>query len=110
MNYRQPTLEELFESTYSKKLLDIQSTHFVNNSLAKGGITEGFEGMPLSIPQPELFENEVIKNKITQSLLETYIKNNWKALLTCLIVGGVLTIGIIHVFNKHQKKNTKKPI
>ena len=108
MNYVQPTIKELFASTYNKKLLDIQSTHLLNNSLAKRSIKEGFEGIPLSIPEPETMENEVIKNKIAKSLLGTYVKNNWKVMLICLITGGVFIYAGIKKAQYNKKLKNKK--
>jgi hypothetical protein len=108
MNYRQPNFNELFSSSYSKQLKNLQATHFINNSLAKGGITAGFEGLPTSIPLCETLDNEVIKIKIAESLAGDYFKNNWKVMLTCAIIGGVLIFVLIKIDEQNQKTKTKK--
>lgn len=108
MNYRQPTLRELFPLSYNKQLLKIQSTHFINNSFAKGGITAGFEDLPTSIPIRESLDNEVIKNKIAESLVVTYFKNNWKVMLTCAIVGGTLIYVAIKIGEENKKSKNQK--
>lgn len=108
MNYRQPNLRELFPLSYNKQLLNMQSTHFINNSFTKGGITAGFEDIPTSIPLRESLDNEVIKNEIAESLVVTYFKNNWKAMLTCAIVGGILIYVVIKISEEKQKIKNKK--
>jgi hypothetical protein len=108
MSYRAPTFEELFPLSYRKQLLDIQSTHFVNNSLAKGGVSEGLEGLPTSIPDIERLSKEMTKGKIAESLVRTYVKNNWKVMLTCAIVGGTLIYVLIKIDEENRKNRTKK--
>jgi hypothetical protein len=108
MSYRVPTFEELFPLSYSKQLLDIQSTHFVNNSLAKGVFTAGLEGIPTTIPTIESLSNEMAKDKITKSLVGNYIKNNWKVMLTCAIVGGTLIYILYKIDEGNRKKRTRK--
>ncbi len=108
MSYRVPTFEELFPLSYSKQLLDIQSTHFVNNSLAKGGFTAGLEGIPTTIPTIESLSNEMAKDKITKSLVGTYVKNNWVIMLGSAIAGGAIIFVAINIYKENQKRRTKK--
>lgn len=108
MNYRQPTINELFPLSYSKQLINIQSTHFVNNSLAKGGATAGFERLPTNIPISNTMDNEVIKIEIAESLVGTYFKNNWKVMLTCTVLGGAAIYLFIKIYEENQKIRTKK--
>lgn len=108
MNYREPNLRELFPLSHSKQLLNMQSTHFINNSFTKGGITAGFEDLPTSIPLRESLDNGVIKNKIAESLVLTYFKNNWKVMLTCAIVGGTLIYVAIKIGEENKKIKNKK--
>lgn len=104
MNYKEPTIKQLFPLSYNKKLLDIQSTQFLNNSISKGKLSAGFDDLITHIPEPENLEKDVIKNNISKSFIGTYFKNNWKVMLLCLITGGV----IIYVSMKtSQKKKTK---
>jgi len=108
MNYRAPNIKELFPLSYNNKLMEMQSTHFVKNSLAKGGVTEGLEGLPTSIPDIERLSKEMTKGKIAESLVRTYVKNNWKVMLTCAIVGGTLIYVLIKIDEENRKNRTKK--
>ena len=110
MNYREPNFNELFPSSYHKKLINIQSTHFVNNSLAKGGITSGFEGIPTSVPISETLDNDLLKIKIAESLVGTYFKNNWKVMLTCAALGAAAIFLLIKINEENQKKKKQKLI
>ena len=106
MNYREPNFNELFSLAHNKQLTNMQATHFVNNSLAIGGITAGFDGLPTSMPISETLDNDVIKIKIAKSLFGTYFKNNWKVMLTsaCFGVAVVFAIYIIQEENKKRKR------
>jgi hypothetical protein len=105
MNYRQPNFNELFSLAHNKQLTNMQATHFVNNSLAIGGITAGFEGLPTSMPISETLDNDVIKIKIAKSLFGTYFKNNWKVMVTSAIFGVV--ISAIYLIQKENKKRKR---
>jgi hypothetical protein len=106
MNYRQPNFNELFTVAHNKHLINMQATHFVNNSLAIGGIAAGFEGLPTSMPISETLDNDVIKIKIAESLFGTYFKNNWKVMLTSAIF-GVVVISAIYLIQKENKKRKR---
>ena len=108
MNYRAPNIKELFPLSYNNKLMEIQSTHFVNNSLDKGGVTAGLEGLPTTIPTMERLSNDMTNGKIAESLVRNYVKNNWKVMLTCAIVGGTLIYVLYKIDEENQKRNTKK--
>ena len=106
MNYRQPNFNELFTVAHNKHLINMQATHFVNNSLAIGGIAAGFEGLPTSMPISETLDNDVIKIKIAESLFGTYFKNNWKVMLTSAIF-GVVVVFAIYIIQEENKKRKK---
>ena len=108
MNYRAPNIKELFPLSYNNKLMEIQSTHFVNNSLAKGGVSEGLEELPTSIPDIERLSKEMPEGKIAESLVRTYLKNNWKVMLTCAILGGTLIYVLIKIEHENRKSSIKK--
>ncbi len=88
--------------------MEMQSTYFVNNSLAKGGLTNGFEGLPLDVPVNETLDNQVINSKIAKSLVGTYLKNNWVVMLGCAIVGGTLIYVLYKIDEGNRKRRTKK--
>jgi hypothetical protein len=109
MNYRVPTFQELFPSAHKVELIKQQSEYFVNKSLSKGGPTEGLKGIPTAIPVVERFSNAMPPNDIIAgALVGTYFKNNWKVMLTCAIVGGVLIYVLIKIDEENQKIKTKK--
>jgi hypothetical protein len=108
MNYRAPNIKELFPLSYNNKLMEIQSTHFVNNSLDKGGVTAGLEGLPTTIPTIERLSNDMTNEEIAESLVKTYVKNNWKVMLICAILGGTLIYVLYKIDEENQKRNAKK--
>jgi hypothetical protein len=108
MNYRVPTFQESFPLSHNIDLLNQQSEYFVNKSLSSGGITEGFKGIPTTIPVKEILNNEMPKGKIAESLVKTYVKNNWKVMLTCAILGGTLIYVIYKINEENRKSRTKK--
>ena len=109
MNYRVPTFQESFPQSHKIALLKQQSEYFVNKSLSKGGPTEGLKGIPTAIPVVEKFSNVMPPNdKISVALVGTYFKNNWKVMLTCAIIGGVLIYVLLKIDEENQKTKTKK--
>ena len=109
MNYRIPTFQESFPLSHNIELLKQQSEYFVNKSLSKGGPTEGLKGMPTAIPVVEKFGNVLAPNdKIAGALVGTYFKNNWKVMLTCVIIGGALIYVVMKINEENQKTKTKK--
>jgi len=110
MSYRVPTFQESFPLSHKIELIHQQSEYFVNKSLSKGGLTEGFKGIPTTIPVIESLSNEMAKDKIVKSLVGTYVKNNWKVMLTCAIVGGALIYLLIKIDQENQKRRTKNQL
>ena len=108
MTYRVPTFQESFPLSHNIDLLNQQSEYFVNKSLSSGGITEGFKGIPTTIPVKEILNNEMPRGKIAESLVKTYVKNNWKVMLTCAILGGTLIYVIYKINEENRKSRTKK--
>lgn len=108
MTYRAPTFQESFPLSHKIDLLNQQSEYFVNRSLSSGGLTEGLKGIPTTIPGKEILNNEMPKEKIAESLVRNYIKNNWKVMLTCAIVGGTLIYILYKIDEGNRKNRTKK--
>ncbi|MFZ4671927.1 MAG: hypothetical protein ACOYLT_07940 [Flavobacterium sp.] len=108
MSYRVPTFQESFPLSHKIDLLNQQSEYFVNKSLSSGGLTEGFKGIPTTIPIMDKLSNEMTKEKIAESLVRNYVKNNWRVMLTCAIVGGTLIYVLYKIDEENQKRNTKK--
>ena len=108
MNYRTPNIKELFPLSYNNKLMEMQSTHFVNNSLDKGGVTAALERLTTTIPTIERLSNDMTNGEIAESLVRTYVKNNWKVMITCAIVGGTLIYVLYKIDEGNRKRGTKK--
>jgi hypothetical protein len=108
MTYRVPTFQESFPLSHNIDLLNQQSEYFVNKSLSSGGITEGFKGIPITIPVMERLNNEMPKGKIAESLVSNYVKNNWKVMLICTILGGTLIYVKYKIDEGNRKRRTKK--
>ncbi len=64
--------------------------------------------IPTTIPVMERLNNEMPKGKIAVSLVKTYVKNNWKVMLTCTILGGTLIYVLYKIDEENQKRNAKK--
>lgn len=107
MKYREPNFNELFSLAHNKQLTNMQANHFVNNSLAIGGITAGFEGLPTSMPISETLDNDVIKIKIAKSLFGTYFKNNWKVMVTSAVFGAAAAVLAIYIIQEENKKRKR---
>jgi hypothetical protein len=108
MSYRARTFQESFPLSHNIDLLNQQSEYFVNKSLSSGGITEGFKGLPTTIPTKERLSNDITNGKIAESLVRTYVKNNWKVMITCAIVGGTLIYVLYKIDEENRKRQTKK--
>ena len=108
MSYRARTFQESFSLSHNIDLLNQQSEYFVNKSLSSGGLTEGFKGIPTTIPVKERLNNEIPRGKIAESLVKTYVKNNWKVMLTCAILGGTLIYVLYKIDEENRKRRTKK--
>jgi hypothetical protein len=108
MSYRTPTFQERFPLSHNIDLVKQQSEHFVNNSLYMGGLTAGLKGIPTNIPVIESLSNEMPANRIAESLIGTYFKNNWKVMLTCVALGAAAIYLLIKIDEENQKKKKKK--
>ena len=110
MIYRTPTFQEIYSLSHKKDLINQQSEHFVNNSLSKGGLTAGLKGIPINIPVLESLSNEMPADRIAESLIGTYFKNNWKVMLTCAALGAAAILLLIKIDEENQKKKKQKII
>ncbi len=106
MKTRKPTFEELFPVAHQQDLLKKQSAHFTNQSISKMSISGGYENMPTNFKEVHGETPVVIHHNSPTKLVGNYFKNNWKPLLTMLVIGGVLTFALIH--SNNNKKSKKK--
>ena len=107
MTYREPTFQELFSNSHSQQLAKIQSAHFVNQSLAKGGITEGLKGIPANLPDPKPYNQVVLERRVAGELATNYLKVNWRVIIASAIIGGAI-VYFVYQINEQNKKNKSK--
>jgi hypothetical protein len=109
MKTRKPTFEELFPVAHQQALLKKQSTHFTNQTISKMSISGGYENMPTNFVEVQGEPPVVIHPNSPTKLVGNYFNNNWKPLLTMLVVGGILAYVLIHSNNnKKSKRETDK--
>ena len=105
MNTRKPTFEELFPVAHQKDLLKKQSEHFMNKIITNGNFESGYENMPVDFPQTPYNIPLIINTKPPQFFIVTYLKNNWKPLLTVGIIVAV-SATIYHKLNRKKEKKS----
>jgi hypothetical protein len=108
MTYRDATLQELFSISFSQELARNQSIYLVNQSLAKGGVTEAFKEMPINLPVPKPYNQVVFEKRVAGELATNYIKANWRVLIGCTLLGGVIVYSVIKIHQENIKNKTKK--
>lgn len=106
LDLRSPTIAEMFPLAAKQQLLNIQSTHLVNQTLVKGGLTEALSEMPLELAiKPN--QGILVDSVAPPSLVGNYLKNNWPVLLLAVVVGGVV-VYVATNFNKQEAKKQQK--
>lgn len=109
MKLRDLTTAELFPLAYQQDLLNHQSEHFTNQTISKMSISGGYENMPTNFMEVQGEPPVVIHPNSPTKLVGNYFNNNWKPLLTMLVVGGILAYVLIHSNNnKKSKRETDK--
>jgi hypothetical protein len=108
MNYRKPTFQEIFTIAHIQELAKMQSTHLVNQSLAKVGVTEALKEMPINLPVVKLYDQVVFEKKVAGELATNYLKANWRVLIGFTLLGGVIVYSVIKIHQKNIKNKTKK--
>lgn len=108
MTFREPTLQELFPIAFRQELARIQSTHLVSQSLAMGGITEILKEIPVNLPISKPYDQVVFERRIADKLATNYIKANWRVLIGCTILGGVIVYSVIKIHQENIKNKPKK--
>jgi hypothetical protein len=106
MSFREPSLQESFPLAHQKDLLKLQSTHLINNSLSKGGIAQGLKELPTNITVNETHNRVVLDEKMVKPLIRNYLKHNWKVMLVCSIIGGIIIYTVIKI-NQERKKEKR---
>jgi len=108
MAFREPTLQELFPLACIQELAKMQSTHLVNQSLALGGVTAALKEIPINLPVAKLYDQVVFEKRVAGELATNYIKANWRVLICCTLIGGVIVYSAIKIHQNNIKNKTKK--
>jgi hypothetical protein len=109
MTFREPTFQELFPISHSQELTKLQSSLFVNQTLAKGGITEALREIPANLPDPKSYNQLVLERSVANNLTTNYIKINWRVIIASAFIGGIIVYAAIKI-NQQNKKITQKNI
>jgi len=102
--YRKLTLAEIYPLAHQQDLLKKQSEHFVNKIITTGNFESGYENMPIDFPQASNKIPLFIETKPPQTLITTYLKNNWKPIL---FTGIVVAVSASIYYNLKRKKEKK---
>ena len=108
MNFREPTFQELFPISHSQELTKVQSSYFVNQTLAKGGITEALRAMPANLPDPKPYNQVVLETSVANNLTTNYIKINWRVIIASAFIGGIIVYAAIKINQQNKKNKLKK--
>ncbi len=108
MTFREPTFQELFPISHSLELNKLQSTHLVNQSLAKGGITEALKEIPTSLPEPKPYKQVVLERSVASNLATNYIKVNWRVIVASAFIGGIIVYAVVKINQQNKKNKLKK--
>ena len=102
MEFRKPTFEEIFNISHSIELSKQQSSYFINQSLAKGGISAGLADLPHNISMSAK-AGDITKSKIAISHTKNYISDNWRPLLVAAVAGGIIIFVATQLYQKDKK-------
>ncbi|MBP8156793.1 MAG: hypothetical protein KAX93_00270 [Flavobacterium sp.] len=107
MTFREPTFQELFPISHIQELTKLQSTHFVNQTLAKGGITEGLKEMPVNLPDLKPYNQVILERSVASNLTTNYIKINWRVIIASALLGGIVIYVAMQIHQQNKKNKTK---
>lgn len=107
MNFRKPTFRESFPLSHGKELTKLQTSIFVNKSLATGGITEALNAVPTNLPNSKPYNQVVFERSTATELTTNYIKINWRVIFVSAIIGGAI-VCLVYQINEQNKKNKLK--
>jgi hypothetical protein len=108
MTFREPTFQELFPISHSQELSKLQSAHFVNQTLAKGGITEALREMSKNLPDSKPYNQVVLERSIASNLTTNYIKVNWRVIIASALIGGIIVYAVVKINQQNKKNKLKK--
>ena len=109
MTLREPTLQELFPISHNQHLSRFQSTFFVNQALAKGGITGVLGDMPPNLPAQKPYTQVVLEKRVAGTYTTNYIKDNWRVIIASAVIGGIIVYTIVKI-NEHDRQEKLKII
>jgi len=104
-HFRTLSTAELFPIAYSRDLLSKQSEHFIDTVITTGQLQSGYVDMPRVIPSLPENSPPTIETNPPGKLVSTYLKNNWKPLLTVAVFTCLLVVTYYHLRQNQRKKS-----
>lgn len=104
MTLREPSLQQLFPISHHLELTKFQSTRFVNQALAKGGITEVLGEIPPNLPEQKPYTQVVLDKRVAGTFVANYLKNNWRVIIASAFVGGIIFYTVAKINQENRKK------
>lgn len=105
MNFRKPTIPELFPHAMQTDLAAKRADQYVNNVFETVGRHVINKNLPTELFIEESNTPLVIDPTPGHVHISTYIKNHWKVIAFSIIVGGVLYYAYHQSNEKRRKKN-----
>ena len=106
MTLRDLTIAESYPHAFQQDLLKKQSEHFVNKSISHGAFEKGYENLPTVLNSNKNLPLSFDSNP-PRLLIGTYIKNNWKVILSSIVLGGIIWYGLENQIRKEKQKKQK---
>lgn len=109
MDFRQPTIAELFPQAINQDLTAKQSVQYVNNIFE--GIAQ--QNIERDLPPELVIEQSntplIIDSKPKHFYVSTYFKNHWRMITVSIILGGILIYAYqVSIEKKRRKKFVQK--
>ena len=104
MEFRKPTIQELFPHAIQQDLAAKQSVQYINNlfeGIAQQNIERDFP--------PELVIEQsttplIFDSKPKHLYIRTYFKNHWRMITVSIILGGIIVYACLVSIEKEQRK------
>jgi hypothetical protein len=109
MEFRKPTIQELFPHAIQQDLAAKQSVQYVNNIFE--GIAQ--QNIERDLPPELVIEQSTIPlifdSKPKHFYVSTYLKNHWRMITFSIIIGGIIIYAYqVSIEKKRQKKFVSK--
>lgn len=104
MEFRKPSIQELFPHAIQQDLAAKQSVQYVNNIFE--GIAQ--QNIERDLPPELVIEQSttplIFDSKPKHSYIWTYLKNHWRVITVSIILGGIIVYACQVSSEKEQRK------